>query len=100
MDRGIDHNGNHPPPPPRRLDGAASPSPASNRVASARDSNYLRNSGTVEQTPIAQCARVYFTRRDLLEAAPDDPVRAAEARVQWCRFIGQVCRACGLYPCS
>ncbi|KAI8057032.1 cyclin-like protein [Syncephalis plumigaleata] len=106
MDRGIDHNGNPPPPPPppppRRPDGMLSsssvhisPSATIARVASTRDSNYLRNSGTVEQTPIAQCARVYFTRRDLLEAAPDDPVRAAEARVQWCRFIGQVCRACG-----
>ncbi|KAI9592598.1 cyclin-like protein [Syncephalis fuscata] len=111
MDHSTDYSNYPPPPPPRPRNDLttsavhshgpsiqASPASTMSRTVSARDathSSYTRPFGTVEQTPIAQCARVYFTRRDLLEAAPDDPVRAAEARVQWCRFIGQVCRACG-----
>jgi hypothetical protein len=116
MDRLTDYNYLPPPPPPpprSRNDYAAtatyshsssghtSPASVISRVASSKDAAntaHIRASGTVEQTPISQCASVYFTRRDLLDAAPDDPARAAEARTHWCRFIGQVCRACGLYP--
>ncbi|RKP07444.1 cyclin-like protein [Thamnocephalis sphaerospora] len=94
-----------PPPPPPRPRGAKTVAPGrtanlsahASPVTAGREASVSRAlaGARVEQTPIAVCSRVYFTRRDLLDAAPDDPVRASEARAQWCRYIADIGRLCG-----